>query len=208
MGGSSTRGAKLPVLLGCAVATVGYALWGRRLLTLSEGAQWPYIVLAGAGVGLFLGPASTDAVNRAINASYGEVTGITQTLRNYGSSLGLAILGTVLLNVNTSKVTSSLVGFGVPRERAAATAAALARHGNGPSTEAINAIPPQVRQQVFHAIQMDFAEATRVVFNGMAIALAIAFAIALFHPGGKVTREKTTDEGRPFMIAVIMSSAS
>ena len=56
-------------------------------------------MLAGAGIGFLLGPASTDAVNRAINASYGEVTGITQTVRNYGSTLGLAVLGTVLSNV-------------------------------------------------------------------------------------------------------------
>ena len=41
--------------------------------------QWYFIVIAGAGVGLVLGPASTDALNRAPRASYGEVTGITQT---------------------------------------------------------------------------------------------------------------------------------
>ena len=33
-------------------------------------------MLSGAGIGLLLGPASTDAVNRAFGASYGEVTGI------------------------------------------------------------------------------------------------------------------------------------
>ena len=44
-----------------------------------------------------LGPASTDAVNRASRLSYGEATGITQTVRNYAASLGLAILGTILV---------------------------------------------------------------------------------------------------------------
>ena len=46
---------------------------------------------------MMLGPANTDAVNRAGNLSYGEATGITQTIRNYGASLGLAALGTILL---------------------------------------------------------------------------------------------------------------
>ena len=44
-----------------------------------------------------LGPANTDAVNRASRLSYGEATGITQTVRNYAASLGLAILGTLLV---------------------------------------------------------------------------------------------------------------
>jgi EmrB/QacA subfamily drug resistance transporter len=178
------RGAKLPVLLGCAIGAAGYALWGWKLLSLSEGSQWPFIVLSGAGIGLLLGPASTDAVNRAINASYGEVTGITQTLRNYGSSLGLAILGTILLNENVSRITQTLIGFGVPSGQASTIAHSVSQSG-GPSNAPAN-IPPAIHS----AIQLDYAQATRVVFNGMAIALALCFVIALFHPGGKVTRAK------------------
>jgi EmrB/QacA subfamily drug resistance transporter len=178
------RGAKLPVLLGCAIGAAGYALWGWKLLSLSEGSQWPFIVLSGAGIGLLLGPASTDAVNRAINASYGEVTGITQTLRNYGSSLGLAILGTILLNENVSRITQTLIGFGVPSGQASTIAHSVSQSG-GPSNAPAN-IPPAIHS----AIQLDYAQATRVVFNGMAIALALCFVIALFHPGGKVTRER------------------
>jgi EmrB/QacA subfamily drug resistance transporter len=178
------RGAKLPVLLGCAIGAAGYALWGWKLEALSEASQWPFIVLSGAGIGLLLGPASTDAVNRAINASYGEVTGITQTLRNYGSSLGLAILGTILLNENVTRITQTLIGFGVPSGQASTIAHSVSQSG-GPSRAPGN-IPPALHA----AIQLDFAQATRVVFNGMAIALALCFVIALFHPGGKVTREK------------------
>jgi len=44
-----------------------------------------------------LGQANTDAINRASRYSYGEATGITQTVRNYGASLGSAILGTILI---------------------------------------------------------------------------------------------------------------
>ena len=49
-------------------------------------AQVIYIVMAGAGMGLMLGQANTDAINRASRYSYGEATGITQTVRNYGAS--------------------------------------------------------------------------------------------------------------------------
>ena len=86
-------GAKRPVVLGCVLAAVGFYLWaeGHRLSFSTQ--QW-YVIVAGAGMGFMLGPASTDAVNRASRLSYGEATGITQTVRNYAASLGLAILGT------------------------------------------------------------------------------------------------------------------
>ena len=184
------RGAKPAVLLGCAVGAVGYALWGWKLTTLSEGSQWPYIVLAGAGVGFLLGPASTDAVNRSINASYGEVTGITQTIRNYGSSLGLAVLGTILTTVNTNKVTDSLVGLGLPADQAARVTAALSARDGGGSAALAN-LPPDARPKVFPAVQHDFAQASQIVFYCMAAALTIALAVALFHPGGRVTHETT-----------------
>ena len=55
-------------------------------------------------MGFMLGPASTDAVNRASRLSYGEATGITQTVRNYSASLGLAILGTIVVSQTRSRV--------------------------------------------------------------------------------------------------------
>lgn len=181
-------GARVPVILGCLIGAVGFALWGWKLTDLSTGAQWPYIVLSGAGIGFLLGPASTDAVNRAFNASYGEVTGITQTLRNYGSSLGLAILGTTLLTVSTNKIVSSLVGLGVPSAEARSVASSLSS-GAGPSSSEASSVPAALRDQIAAAIRMDYAEATRVVFWGMAGALVVALGFALFHPGGKVTAE-------------------
>ena len=69
-----------------------------------------WIIVAGAGMGMMLGPANTDAVNRAGNLSYGEATGITQTIRNYGASLGLAALGTILLFNYRSHLTTALQG--------------------------------------------------------------------------------------------------
>ena len=91
------RGARPAVVLGCAVAAVGFYLWGTTLSGLDFGTQWYFVALAGAGLGLVLGPVSTDALNRAPDASYGEVTGITQTIRNLGASLGLAIMGSLFL---------------------------------------------------------------------------------------------------------------
>jgi EmrB/QacA subfamily drug resistance transporter len=94
------RGAKPAVVLGCALAAVGLLLWGRALPGLDFGGQWPLLALAGAGLGLVLGPVSTDALNRAPGAGYGEITGVTQTVRNFGASLGMAVLGSIFVSRN------------------------------------------------------------------------------------------------------------
>ncbi|MFJ9948512.1 MFS transporter [Kitasatospora sp. NPDC091207] len=179
------RGARPPMLLGTAVGAVGFALWAAKITDLSLGAQWPYIVLAGAGIGLLLTPASTDAVNRSINASYGEVTGITQTVRNYSASLGLAVLGTVLLHSTTRNVRSTLVANGVPADAAPGVADTITRSitGHGAAGQA----PGGVGSALLDAVRQDFAEANGPVLYGMAAALAVAFLCALLHPGTRVT---------------------
>jgi EmrB/QacA subfamily drug resistance transporter len=171
-------GARRPMVLGSALGATGFALWAQHLHEYSLGAQWPYILMAGAGIGLLLGPASTDAVNRAIDASYGEVTGITQTVRNYASSLGLAVLGTVLTTVLTGHLTSSLVGLGVPHSQAAEIASDAAR-GGGPHA---GATPPAIADQLHAVVVHDFATATQGVLYGMAIALGLALLAALRYP--------------------------
>src|SRR6201994_797317 len=121
------RGAKLPVVLGCVLGAVGYYLWAGHVTTLSFADQQWFIILSGAGLGFMLGPASTDAVNRASRLSYGEATGITQTARNYTASLGLAILGTIMVSRIRTEVTSSLIAQHVPHAQAVKQAASIAQ---------------------------------------------------------------------------------
>jgi hypothetical protein len=112
-------------------------------------------------MGLMLGQANTDAINRASRYSYGEATGITQTVRNYGASLGFAILGTLL-------ITASLTARGLPGPAASAQAAKIAQlRGNGH----VVAIPAFIRAA--------FASATRDVLYGMAVIMAVAALVAL-----------------------------
>ncbi len=122
-------GGKRPVVLGCALSAVGFWLWAGKVTGLDFGTQEWYIILAGAGMGMMLGPASTDAVNRASRLSYGEATGITQTVRNYAASLGLAILGTILVSQMRSRIATSLIAQGVPGGRAHAEASSLSGSG-------------------------------------------------------------------------------
>jgi fucose permease len=181
-----TRGARPAIVLGCAVAAVGFALWANRLPDLDLDTQWPFIVLAGAGVGLILGPANTDAINRAPRTSYGEATGITQTVRNFGASLGLAVLGTILILQNKSNIESSLGEEGVPKQRADQIADAIT-HGGGGDSGRFAEKGGERAKELFEAVQLDFALSSRTVFYVMAGVMAVAFVVSLIAmPGGKV----------------------
>jgi EmrB/QacA subfamily drug resistance transporter len=185
-----SRGARAAVLPGSALAAVGFFLWAGRLPDSDLGDQWIFMLMAGAGVGLMLGPASTDAVNRAPRTRYGEATGITQTLRNFGGSLGLAVLGTVLILRNKANIESSLGELGVPRERADAIADALSQSGGGARSGAFGDATGRAAQRIFETVQHDFALSTRTVFYVMAGVLVLAYVVGhLAMPRGRVEAE-------------------
>jgi MFS family permease len=176
-------GAKRPVVLGCALAAVGFALWAGEVSKLRFGSQEWYVILAGAGMGFMLGPASTDAVNRASKLSYGEATGITQTVRNYAASLGLAILGTILVSQMRSRITTSLISQGVPANQAAQNATSISQSQSGSGSVA--SIP--------HFVRLDFAYATRSVLYVMAGIMVLAAIVGLIGLRPGVQEEAAED---------------
>ncbi|MEV8086487.1 MFS transporter [Streptomyces nigra] len=192
------QGARPALKMGGVIGAVGFALWAGELTDLSMHDQWPYAALAGAGIGFILAPASTDAVNRAIGPSYGEVTGITQTIRNFAASVGLAVFGTILTHVTNTNVRNTLEGRGLPESVSDDVAHGVTESitGNGDDAEPTGTGPvADAIRDAAGAIRMDFAEANQWVFYGMAIALGLAFLCALRHPGGRaVTPDEQEDE--------------
>jgi len=180
-------GARPSVILGCAVAAVGFALWANSLTDLSVSSQWYYIVIAGAGVGLVLAPVNTDALNRVPASRYGEATGITQTVRNFGSSVGMAVLGTVLILQNKANIESTATAHGVPKAAADEIADTISQgSGTGEAPQHISGALGKVVSNIPH----DFALATQTVFYGMAGVMALAFVVSLIWlPAGKVEEQ-------------------
>jgi MFS family permease len=175
------RGARQAVVLGCALGAVGFYLLAGKLTDLSLHAQWPYVMIAGGGIGLMLGTASTDAVNRAPRSSYSEVTGITQTARNFGASLGLAVLGAILITENHANVTNALTNAGVPARAAHKVAASLSATTPGAQPGA------HQPSALVHDVQLAFAHSTQTIFYIMAAVMAASFLVALrWLPRGKV----------------------
>jgi hypothetical protein len=196
------RGARPAVVLGCAVSAVGFYLWANKLDALSFSQQWPYLAIAGAGMGLTLGPVSTDALNRAASGAYGAVTGITQTVRNFGGSLGLAILGSLLITTSITKVEKALRGYGVPQGMASKIAHAVSGASSGASGGS-GASRGSAPAGAVHAVRVAYAQSIKVVVIGMAAAMAIAFVVAFLRmPSGRAGEEPVVAEGaEPAVVA-------
>jgi fucose permease len=174
------RGARPAVVGGSALSAVGFYLLAHHLTHLSLSTQRPYIILAGAGMGLMLGTASTDAVNRAPATSYSEVTGITQTARNFGATLGLAIMGALLISRNDTNVTGALTKAGVPSTVAHRVASSF---GTSPSGGGGAGQPHAIVRDV----QVAFAHSTQTIFYVMAGIMAATFIVTVrWLPRGRV----------------------
>jgi EmrB/QacA subfamily drug resistance transporter len=175
------RGAKPAVVGGCAMGAVGFYLLAAKLTTLSLSAQTVRVMIAGGGLGLMLGTASTDAVNRAPSTSYSEVTGITQTARNFGASLGLAVLGAILISENKTNITAGLTKAGVPQSTAQHVASSFG--ASVPSGGSSSGQP----HALVHAVQLANAQSTQTIFYIMAGVLAVTFLITVrWLPRGRV----------------------
>jgi EmrB/QacA subfamily drug resistance transporter len=192
------QGAKGVVVSGCAIAAVGLGLWASRATQLSLGDQWYFIVIAGFGMGLMVGPANTDAINQVGRLSYGEATGITQTVRNFGASFGLAALGTLLVTVERNHLTSGLekLGLAGPVARSTASRIASTRGGSAPSS-----VSSAVAHQVFRQAQLSLADGMRAVLYAMAGVMALAAIVAArglrrgIHTAGDVSDESAGISG-------------
>ena len=165
------RGARPVAIAGSALGAVGFYFWAGQLQH-GLGSQWPWIIVAGAGIGLALTPVTTDAVNRAPSGSFGEVTGVTQTVRYFTASLGLAVLGSLLISETKSDATAALTHQGLPKATVAKIVASIdSGPGVRPRSGAASA--------VFATIQHDFARSTRVVYLALAGVMALSFLISV-----------------------------
>ena len=170
--------ARKAAIWGAALSAAGLFAWAARLQDLSENQQWPWIVLAGLGLGMVIGACNTDAINQVPAANYGEATGVTQTSRNYGASLGIAILGTLMSSSLTHRITTSLASAGVPADQIPVIEQSLHGSSGGVPSGAVASLGSSATQ-VLDAMRLDYAQACQTVFKGLGVFMAIAAVLAI-----------------------------
>ena len=92
-------GVRRPVLTGLVIATAGVFVRAAAIPTLDYWWGVPGMILMGLGIGLTISPTNTDSLNRATGAERGQASGLVQTVRQLGGTLGLAIVGAVILGL-------------------------------------------------------------------------------------------------------------
>jgi predicted MFS family arabinose efflux permease len=196
-------GVKAPAALGCAIAAVGFYLWANQMpdMDYSNGGWWR-IIIAGAGTGLMFAPVSTDALNRVPGTSYGEATGITQTMRNLGASLGLAVLGSLLVSQIRSNAEDKLTSLGCTKDVADGVADGLSSaiasgSSSGGGSDGLDGLCHGVSgTQILDQIPGIYANASETIFMVMAGVMVAAYVVAHFIlPGGKAPEIAVVADG-------------
>ncbi len=141
-------GVRRPVLIGLSICTVGLIAWTAALPTLSYPWQLPGMILTGFGLGLTISPTNTDALSRVTQAERAQGSGLIQTIRQLGGTVGVAVVSAVVLGIESAGTQSPsaeriagamAVGFGMA---ALAFAVALLIGWRLLSTERIEADEP------------------------------------------------------------------
>lgn len=115
------RGLRPPVVTGLAIAVAGLVLWAAALPALSYPVQLPGMILTGLGVGLVMSPTNTDALSRIEAERRAPASGLVQTMRQLGGTLGVAVVGAVVLGIEREGTRATAVD-----QAAAATTAGFA----------------------------------------------------------------------------------
>ena len=83
------------------------------------------MLLTGAGFGLVFSPLNADALNRLPDEMRGQGSGVIQTFRNFGSALGMAIMGSIVAGATDLTGAAGPGNFAAAMEKAYYVGAAM-----------------------------------------------------------------------------------
>ncbi|WP_405180693.1 MFS transporter [Nocardia sp. NBC_01377] len=111
------RGAHGPMIIGCVVGACGIPLT-RRVLAgpLHDPPLAAAMAVAGAGFGLAVVPLTSSVLSGVPARRSGMAAAVTNTMRQVGSAVGVAVLGAVVNSFLTSDLRIRMSGLGLPAE--------------------------------------------------------------------------------------------
>lgn len=180
-GAAPRIGSNVLVAVGFALMAVGLGLGATTVIDSSDSFALAWFVVVGAGLGFAL-PATMNAALGAISAERSGVgTALIMALRFVGSTIGVAVLGTIL----SSEYRSNLVETGLPASVAHAARASV--------TTGVAVAQKLGSPTLLHAVRVAFVDAMDVMlWVTAAIALAAAALALAFLPSLRARPARAT----------------
>ncbi len=105
-------GVKVPALIGTFLIAVGFLSQAPFLVRADFLWIMPGMILLGFGIGFVMVPTNTDALNRAPSEYRGQASGVVQTIRQMGATVGLASIGGLVATIQGWEVTKIISRYG------------------------------------------------------------------------------------------------
>ena len=123
-------GVRKPAIIGTFLCVIGMALQA----IAAELANYPLLatgmLILGTGIGFVMSPVNTDSMSRVPPAQRGQVSGLVQTLRQIGGSLGVAVVGSAILLSHDGAIEQRVQQV-LPQEQRAAACELLQQASKG-----------------------------------------------------------------------------
>jgi MFS family permease len=171
-------GARVPVALGSAITAVGLLAGALVLTELDYWLLVPGYFVLGVGLALIMTPSTTDAMNASPPELRGEASGLMQTLRQVGGTVGIAVMTSIIVSLNHSELDENLRAEGIRGTEAKRIEGFLAEGQQGGSTERFESVSPREREEVTAAAEDAYASALRVGWLVLAGVMALAAIVA------------------------------
>ncbi|MGK5531616.1 MFS transporter [Streptomyces sp. URMC 129] len=170
-------GFRLPVTCGLVSAGTGLITLGAVQADSAYGTVWWRLALVGVGLGLALSPLTAAAVASVPPERSGLASGTSNTSRQLGAVLGVAVLGAIVHARQTDGIADRLAGRDLPPGSRAAATDALASGGGLVPTESVPGLSAAAQRLI---VGDAFTEALTAAFRTAGVVmLAIAALAAL-----------------------------
>ncbi len=186
-------GPRLPIVLGALLAGGALILTIRLVEPDSSYATlWWDFGLVGIGFGLMLSPLTAAVLSATPPARAGLGSSVINTSRTVGGTLGIAVLGAVVVQQFTSNIASQLTQRGVPGPLGATIASKIASAGAQASQVPLPGRLPLPPAALHQAINQAFVDALHGSFLIAGIALLVTAVLVAFLLQQKQRAPKTS----------------
>jgi len=173
-------GPRLPTVLGALLAGGALLLVMRMEPDSSYATLWWDLGLVGIGFGLMISPLAAAVLSATPPTRAGLGSSVNNTSRQVGGALGVAVLGTFVLQQFASNIASQLAQRGVPGPLGAAIASKIANAGAQASQVQLSGRLPLPPAALHQAINQAFVDALHGSFLIAGLALLVAAVLVAF----------------------------